>query len=251
MALFEVALNDTEGSVASDSASGTEYTSRNVSVCERLLRGHFKGIGSPADLARSVELVEAREVFYDAGQASAHVYIICDGWASRFVRLRDGRRQILSFLIPGDLVDASRIFDNQMEFSLQAITSVRVCRIMREDVEQQLFSDRQFFEDWIARCNDNLREATATIVALGQFSAEERIAQLVLSLRERLEARGMLSDAAFPFPLRQTHIADATGVTSVHVSRILCGWRESGIAVVEGGMIEILNLARLGRMAGR
>jgi len=86
------------------------------------------------------------------------------------------------------------------------------------------------------------------MVDLGQRLAEERIAGLVLRLRTRFLARGEVQDESFPFPLRQQHIADITGLTSVHVSRVIGHLRKSGLIEIAGGRIVLHNVAELQRI---
>jgi CRP-like cAMP-binding protein len=86
------------------------------------------------------------------------------------------------------------------------------------------------------------------IAALGQCSAEERIAFLLLRLMKRIASQNVIREHQYPFPLRQQHIADAVGLTSVHVSRILGVFRERGIAELSSGVLKVLNLAELQRL---
>jgi len=89
------------------------------------------------------------------------------------------------------------------------------------------------------------------IAVLGRKSAEERIAYLLLHLMGRIAEQTVIRGNRYPLPLRQQHIADAVGLTSVHVSRILGVFRDRGIADLSSGVLEVLNrdeLARLGSL---
>ncbi|MGZ5827615.1 MAG: Crp/Fnr family transcriptional regulator, partial [Xanthobacteraceae bacterium] len=78
--------------------------------------------------------------------------------------------------------------------------------------------------------------------------ADERIAGLILRLRDRLDARGEVENETFRFPLRQQHIADIAGLTSVHVSRVLTQLRKDGLVDIADGMIHLHNLPELRRL---
>lgn len=84
---------------------------------------------------------------------------------------------------------------------------------------------------------------------LGRRTADERIARLMLTLMARLDARGLVRDLSFSFPLRQRHIADATGLTPVHVSRVIGSFRNAGLIEITGRSLKILNLAELRRVS--
>jgi CRP/FNR family transcriptional regulator, anaerobic regulatory protein len=84
--------------------------------------------------------------------------------------------------------------------------------------------------------------------ALGQCSAEERIAYLLLHLTQRIAARSVIREQRYPFPLRQQHIADAVGLTPVHVSRVLSLFRERGIVELSEGVLQVFNLTDLERI---
>jgi CRP-like cAMP-binding protein len=87
------------------------------------------------------------------------------------------------------------------------------------------------------------------IAALGLCSAEERIAYLFLHLMRRIAARNVIRGDRYPFPLRQTHIAEAVGLTPVHVSRIIGTFRDRGIADLSDGVLEVLDMCELRRLS--
>src|SRR4051794_13963993 len=74
--------------------------------------------------ARPANRVAARRDLIRRGATPAHVYLICDGWACRYKSLPDGRRQILDFLIPGDLCDLNIYILSRMDHSIGAITAL-------------------------------------------------------------------------------------------------------------------------------
>ena len=86
---------------------------------------------------------------------------------------------------------------------------------------------------------------------LGRRTADERIARLILRLSSRLAKRGMLQGQAMDFPLRQHQIADATGLTPVHVSRVLSNFRRKGLIDINGRSLTILNATELSRVAAQ
>ena len=101
-------------------------------------------------LAKNTEAARARDVIYHANQPTEHIYVLCEGWAFRFHRLRDGRRHILSFLISGDFISLNGVFTGNSSFSIQALTDVRYCKFERAQVRSLLQQDPQVFDTWAA-----------------------------------------------------------------------------------------------------
>ena len=179
---------------------------------------------------------------FERDKSHVGVYVICDGWAFRFRRFDDGRRYILNFLIAGDVV--SRYVD----FPLRALTDIRFCKYVRTEIIARIMQERRVYDAFMENRVAQRDELAARAAALAQFSAAGRIAQLILSLRNRLDARGMVHNESFAFPLRQTHIADASGLTTVHVSRTVGTFRKHEILTIGDGTLTILNLAKLRRI---
>jgi len=90
--------------------------------------------------------------------------------------------------------------------------------------------------------------ADGLMIALGQRSAEERIAYLFLHLIQRISTRSVIRDQRYRLPLRQQHIADAVGLTPVHVSRVISLFRDRGLIEFSGGVLQVLNLPELSRI---
>ena len=194
--------------------------------------------------------VRPRRNIYIRGEATEHTYVVCEGWACRVARLLDGRRQILSLLLPGDMFSPMSPFQDSLEFYVEAITEVRYATIKNTDLRAKLSEDPALLASFMELCVAELNEAHQRLIDLGQRLAEERIALLILQLMERLDARGMVHDQSFEFPLRQLQIADAVGLTPVHVSRVMSLLRNSGLIEMQNGVMRILDLPKLRRIGG-
>jgi CRP-like cAMP-binding protein len=97
-------------------------------------------------------------------------------------------------------------------------------------------------------CATEAQNSDNMMAALGQCSADERIAHLFLHLMRRVAGRTLDRGRCYPCPLRHQHIADAVGLTTVHVSRVLGGFRERGIAELSRGGLEVRNVGELRRL---
>ncbi len=193
--------------------------------------------------------VRARQTFYRAGEPLDGIPVVCEGWAARVSRLSDGRRQILSFIFPGDLVSTDAVFASSLSVFVEAITAVRYCLCDRAEVHQRLTSEPELFNALLSRCLAEKEEADQLATNLGRRRAEARIAHLFLTLKARLKARGLVQNRTFELPLRQQQIADATGLTTVHVNRVFGSLRDEGLIQLSAGTVRIPDLAALRRLA--
>lgn len=194
-------------------------------------------------------LTPARRPIYRAGDSTDDFHVICEGWAACSVRLSDGRRQILSFLIPGDIIGVAALFQARQSFSVQSLTDVRYCSFSRAEVQAEVATNPKVFRELVQTGIAEKDLTNQTIINLGRASAPARIARLILSLMGRLAARGLVDDMEFDLPLRQQHIADATGLTTVHVSRVVNKFRKEGLVDIARRRIRIVDLAGLQRVA--
>lgn len=177
-----------------------------------------------------------------------NVLMLCSGWAFRFMQATNGRRQIINFLLPGDLVSVAAMFENPPRASAQAITEIRLSLFQRSEVLSRL-SSNPFFSEVVSDLW--LKQVTTVeelVFVLGQRSAEERIAHLFLHLMRRIAARNVIRDHRYRLPLRQQHIADAVGLTPVHVSRVIGAFRDRGLIELSGGVLQVLDPAELERI---
>lgn len=174
--------------------------------------------------------------------------MLCNGWAFRYFQLSNGRRQILNFLLPGDLLSAAAVFEDRSQYSAEALTEIRLSVFQRAEVQSRFAANTFFSATVAASCVDAINDADELLTALGQRSAEERIAFLFLHLMQRVAARNVIRDQRYRLPLRQQHIADAVGLTPVHVSRVISLFRDRGLMEFSSGILQVHNRVELERI---
>lgn len=143
------------------------------------------------------------------------------------------------------------IFENNFQFSVQALTEVRYSRMDRENILSQAAVNPNIFRAAACISKNERQMADELATNLGRRSAEERVAYLLIYIVEQIKKREVGRDHGYPFPLRQQHIADMTGLTPVYVSRVIKIFRDSNLVEMEGGTVRILNhpkLERIGRL---
>jgi CRP/FNR family transcriptional regulator, anaerobic regulatory protein len=218
---------------------------RSLNFCGTLLEND----GDPLAMLTKHHAATARRNIYRAGEPAEGVLVICDGWAVRFVQLPNGKRQILSVVLPGDLVSPTSIFERQLSFSIQAVTDVRYCTLPFAEVRARIRDNPALFDVWLGLTAAEHRDADKRLVDLGQRAAQERIAALLVHIMTRFEERGEIQDDEFPFPMSQQQIADFTGLTPVHTCRVLSWLRKNGICDVGHGVVKVTERTELQRLA--
>jgi CRP-like cAMP-binding protein len=202
---------------------------------------------SPAERTAVLDLLTEREEIPDntdlvsQGETLKEAVVIEDGWAIRYRTLDDGRRQIMNFLLPGDLFDLCAFMLTKSDHSVGTITACTIHRVPTTAVTS-LFERHPRLGSalWMGGLQEEaiLRER---VTSLGRRNAEERTAHLLYELWVRLAAVGERDGRSFDLPLTQTELADALGLTSVHVSRTLRRLRKRGLIEVDRRRITILR----------
>lgn len=184
------------------------------------------------------------------GEKPEHIHIMLDGWAARYKMLPDGGRQITGFLLPGDICDTGAAILKQTDHSIFALTQVKIASITRAaliEATRERPSLAQAF--WWASLVDEAVLRT-WIVNLGRRDAHARIAHLLCELHARMKRVGLIQDGEFSLPLTQEQLADALGLTSVHVNRTLQRLRAEGLVALRNRTLTILDTERLSEVAG-
>lgn len=165
--------------------------------------------------------VEPGISFLREGARSDHLYTVLRGWAFRYKVLDDGRRQILNYALPADMVGLQGTLMREMQHSVEALTPVVLCVFPRAKL-WHLYSSLPslaFDITWLAAREEQLIDEH--LVSLGRRTALERTAFLLLHLFVRAEEAGLVKDASIQFPFTQQHVADTLGMSLVHTNKTL------------------------------
>lgn len=202
-----------------------------------------------ADALGPARRIGARSDIVAETQDPRAVNVILEGWACRYKQFADGRRQIVSILLPGDACDPHVFLLKEMDHAIGALSPVTLTQIP-DAVFQRLMGRSPGLEEAFQR------EALAAVaiqrewtVSLGRRSAIERLAHLFCELHRRLLAVGLADAAGCPMPLTQLDLADALGQTSVHINRTLQELRGSGMITLRSRHLTIHDHDGLQRLA--
>jgi len=191
----------------------------------------------------------AGETLIAQGEGPVAAVLLHDGWAIRHRTLRDGRRQIIDFLLPGDLCDPSSFVTTRADFSITAISPVSCASVEAQEVLALLTrSPRLGAMLWWLESQEEF-SMRAHLVAVGRLSAYERVAYLIWELWTRLRAVHRALDDSFEMQATQDMIADATGLSQVHVCRTLNRLEREGVIRRTERQYRILDPAQLMALA--
>lgn len=202
------------------------------------------------------ELVSGRRHTYAArtdilveGEKVNEIHIVLSGLAARYKILADGSRQIMAFLVPGDICDVEVFVLAEMDHSIAALAETECAVVPKRIVESLLTESSNLTRAlWWSTMTDSavLRER---IIDHGRRDTRERLAHLLYEILLRYRIVGEAEDNSFRFPLTQEELADATGMTPVHFNRVLQELRSDGLVEFRAKTLRVLDPVRLKAVA--
>jgi len=189
-----------------------------------------------------------REVIRE-GDADPRVYTLYSGWAFRYKTLSDGRRQILNFLMPGDLIGFQAQMFDVAPHAVQTLTEAELCVMSRRSI-WNLFEtspELAFDATWLTAHEEGVVDDN--LLTVGRRNATERIAALLMYLYRRARAIDLLEQDALALPITQAHIADALGLSLVHTNKSLRRLHHLNICHFSHGRLVMLDPHAMRTMA--
>lgn len=189
---------------------------------------------------RARTIAERRDIMRE-GSRPVECCVVVEGMLCRYKMLSNGRRQILSFHLPGDMPDLQSLHLTQMDHGIASVTASRIALVPHEAVRaltlatptaanalaRHAYVDASIFREWIAN--------------IGRRTAMERIAHVICEVFIRLRAVGLATRKTFELPLTQAELGDATGLSNVHVNRTLKELRRLNLIETNGKVHGILD----------
>lgn len=183
------------------------------------------------------------------GEKATDCCLIAEGFCARSKTIGDGKRQILSLHIPGEIPDLMSLFLHVMDHDLSTLTPCTL-GFIRHETLQKLHRQRPNVAELFWR--DTLIDAAMFrewIVNVGQRPAPARLAHVMVELRTRLKVIGRVSGNSFEMPLTQEQIGEALGITAVHANRVIKQLRQEGVVEFHRGRAAVLDERKLLELA--
>ncbi|MEQ8410136.1 MAG: Crp/Fnr family transcriptional regulator [Erythrobacter sp.] len=193
--------------------------------------------------------VPARQTTLSEGDKPGAVRLLAQGWACRFKDLPDGRRQIVGLLLPGDFFDPGLPPMQEMDHSVAALTPIAYHTIPPEALERLVREEPGIADAFARHAHVGAAIHREWLLNLGRRNAFERLAHLFLEIFTRLRSHGDDCEMECDCPLTQNDLADATGVTSVHLNRTMQELRREGLVELKSKRLFIRDYDRLAQVA--
>jgi len=182
-------------------------------------------------------------------ESSSICYILHEGWACSYKRLADGGRQVIDFRLPGDFIGLQGLFLQTSDRDIEALTDVVISEVSKIQLIAAMRNSPGLSEAFLWHLARDEAIVAQHLVDLGRRSALVRTLHFLLELGYRLHAGDHSMPSRYECPLSQQLLADALGITSIHLNRILRYLREKELLVLSGGFVELLNRPVLMRLA--
>lgn len=237
-------------SVSESRATGSHYLStcsgciaREIGACAGFTPNRAAGRHrvTAGDVVSTGQYFPARRPIVHQREVADIVPVICTGWAASAIVAPSGKRRILSILLAGEIASVNFVFESCSGRAIEAVSEVYCRKFSRSEFHAALRKHPDG-NALLSKLLAKEREASDQMhLDLARRSAEARIARLILHLSARMQGSGESTAEAFAFPLRQQHIADATGLTTVHVCKILTRLRAEKCVSIANRQMRILD----------
>ena len=229
---------------------------RDCSICPHAARQLYANmLRDNPDAFRKRRLgvvnLKAEETITRSSLPHPYLYVMYTGWSYTGIVLRDGRRQIIDYFLPGDMLmsPGGLPIPEVADWSYKALTDSSLCVLDAQLVFADIKSDPGLFMSYCGLLAERLGRLVNLLTDIGCRRATGRIAQFIIYLEGRLHRIGLSQNDAFDFPISQDHLASTLGMTNVHVSRTMRELRERGVIDFSKGSITILNRDVLHKIA--
>jgi CRP-like cAMP-binding protein len=212
----------------------------------RLVEGRpWPGSDSLGSLFQRTERYRARTDLFREGVRADRCCLILDGWACRYRVLHDGRRAVIAFLMPGDLCGAWLDTDGTMDHGIGTLCEVTAASIGAEQLLGAVARSPRIAEALRCRALACRLLLADWLVSIGHSSSHHRVARLLCELWDRAGSAKLIREDILNLPITQDLVADALGLTTVHVNRTVQALRRLGLIEWTGRQLKIPDPARL------
>lgn len=261
---FEIVGDDTNNfpvrrefcpDVLSPVAGAAPASARLANPLARKLE-HFSHLGGAEIEALDVllpgpKVLRAGHILIHERSPSEHVYLILNGMACRYKLLPGGERQILGYLLPGDLCDIHFVAVNEPDHSVALLSDAQVIKIPAHRLGALLENHPRIERALSHAALLDLAILREWLLNVGQRNAKQRLSHFFCEMELRLRRIGMVAeDGSFEMPINQRALADTTGLTPVHVNRTLQGLRNDGLIRLSHRRLAIVSRDQLAAVAG-
>ena len=185
-----------------------------------------------------------RDIFYE-GQVNQSAYILASGWVCSYKLMPGGKRQIVDFQLPGDFVGLRSVLFRTADHNIEPVTEVEASEVLASDLLNTFSRTPRLATAVLWAASRDEAMVVEHLVGIGRRDARERTAHFLLELGARLKLVGLGSTSGYACPLSQYMLADALGLSAIHVNRVLRELRETGLMTFQQGQVTFHDFDRL------
>ncbi len=196
-----------------------------------------------------VKCFSARQQVMRRGELTNTSCLLLEGFMCRYLDDREGYRQLVSINVPGDFVDLHGFPMKRLDHDIATLGPCKVAQFEHRTLAR-ILDDHPRLTRWL--WFSTLLDGAIHrewIFRMGRLGAEGRVAHFFCELNARLEMVELARDGRFSLPATQADVAEACGITGVHVNRVLRVMRERGLLLFRSGEVQIQDLRRLQQLA--
>lgn len=179
------------------------------------------------------------------GQSDQSAFILASGWACSYKLQANGSRQIINFKVPGDFLGLRSILFRAADHTIEPVTDVEASEVHAKDLLNAFNQTPKLATAVLWAVSRDEAMVVEHLVDLGRRNARERTAHFLLELGARLKLVGLATNTGYACPLSQYMLADALGLTAVHINRVLRELREEGLLTFQKGWVTFDDFDRL------
>jgi len=199
-------------------------------------------------LFNSIEAFATRTDVRAPGQHRFTPFLVVEGLVGCARRTATGRRQMIAILVPGDLYNGDEPPPPSPTLSVYCLSECKIAFVTPARLDELGLAGSKLRNALRRLELEQRRTMQEWVLNLGGRSAATRLANLFCELFERLARVGLVRESAFELPLTQQDLADVTGLSVIHVNRVLQQFRQSGLLSFSGGLLQVLDLPRLRKL---
>lgn len=197
----------------------------------------------------SQNIYEPGEYLFAEGDVHKMAYTLKEGWAICYKQLLDGQRQVVHVALPGDFLGYQTDFSEAIDYSVVAVTECKFCGFTPSGIDSLLQKDISLIKRLMEIQNKQNKACKRKLSIVGQAQAKSKVAHFLSDLVERLARRGMDVEGTLAFPLSREDIADAIGITPVHLSRVSVELSNANIVECRHNKLKVMDILKLKQLS--
>ena len=183
------------------------------------------------------------------GQTNQPAYILASGWVCSYKLLSGGGRQVVDFQIPGDFLGLRSVLFRTADHNIEPITRVEASEVLPSELLETFSKTPRLATAVLWAASRDEAMVVEHLVGIGRRDAKERTAHFLLEMGARLKLVQLATPLGYACPLSQYMLADAMGLSAVHVNRVLRELRDDGLVTFQHGKVTIHDLDGLVALA--